>query len=202
MGRIFEAIKAAFVKAIPPEPPGLHIIPTGIQAQYDAGTRSKVRAIQSIVELVVHGTAGGQSAAAVINWMQNGELAASYRKGEALFHYLIGRDGQIFQIVEPSRWCYHSSSGIHDKKTVGVELVNPTGTNAGAYTNEQYFALADLVDHLKKIGCPIRLAVGHGRNQLRYSPSYGYKQCPGAGFSWPRFADMVGGTLGKEEVFL
>lgn len=138
------------------------------------------RDINDISEIVIHGTGGGQSAKGIIKWMLDGEREILYKKGIALFHYEIDRNGDIYQIIPDLNWVYHSSSGEHDKKTIGIELVNPVIFNRGPYTIDQYNSLFSLIK--KFIGLySINYIAGHGANKLKYSGSY--KECPGK-FDW------------------
>jgi N-acetyl-anhydromuramyl-L-alanine amidase AmpD len=138
------------------------------------------RNIADITEIVCHGTAGGQSAKGIIKWMLSGEREEEYKKGIALFHYEIDRNGDIYQIIPDLNWVYHSSSGRHDKKTIGIELVNPVIENKGKYTIDQYNSLFSLIKRMMQL-YPIDHIAGHGGNKLKYSGSY--KNCPGE-FDW------------------
>lgn len=151
--------------------------------------QSKIKAsLNFIEEVVIHGTGGGQSANGLLNWMLKGERGKQYKKGIALFHFLIGRQGEIYQVGFLDRWYYHSSSGRHDKKTIGIELLNPEPVNMGAYTERQYVALEDLLFNMLFSTCPnICRIVSHDYNSNTYS---GYRKgCPGADFRWERLRD-------------
>ena len=54
--------------------------------------------------IVVHGTGGGSSAQRLLKWMRKPGQAQQdrYKRGIALFHYLIGREGEIIEIIDPS----------------------------------------------------------------------------------------------------
>ena len=141
-----------------------------------------------ITEIVIHGTGGGSGANGMIVWMENGERAEEYKKGVALFHYLIDRNGDQYEIIDPGRWVYHSSSGAHDETTIGIENINPSPNNDAEYTDAQYDSLAALVLKLLEEYPSIKSIIGHGQNRLKYSG--GYKRCPG-NFNWERFRDMI-----------
>jgi len=135
-------------------------------------------------KLVVHGTASNKNATmkGVIKWMlsfsKNSKRGKWYREGVSLFHYGICKDGTIYEIIDPHRWCYHSSSGVMgDGGSVGVELLNESPGNRAPYTVAQYEALVDLYDYLKSNYFPqISQIVGHGRMKQKYSN--GWKNCP------------------------
>ena len=170
----------------PTDPPAIRIEPR-IEAMYQAGIRDKVRQC-AIREIVVHGTAGGSTTASLVNWMLGGEQAANYNRGIGLFHFAIDRGGSITQVVDPKYWVYHSLSGMHDMETVGIELINPTRDNGGPYTDEQYAALADLIDYMMRINPNCRQIVSHNYNGLTYSRIG--KNCPG-NFSWTRLVQTL-----------
>jgi N-acetyl-anhydromuramyl-L-alanine amidase AmpD len=140
------------------------------------------RDTSDINEIVIHGTGGGSSAINLINWMLNSGRAEEYKKGIALFHYLIDFNGDVFEIINPIRWVYHSSSGKHDMNTIGIEIMNKSANNDDEPTGEQYGALLDLISNnlMKKFN--IKNIVGHGSNKQKYSGEY--KACPGKNFKW------------------
>lgn len=169
------------------------IVDRQVRQKYQRGWVNKPReASLPVTEFVVHGTAGGTDVNAFLRWMMNGERAAEYLKGIALFHYFIGRGGEIVEIIDPQFWVWHSSSGRHDKQTIGVELINPSKINDAVYTDAQYTALVALIVHETLPAYPaLTRIVSHNVNQQTYSPSYGGKQCPGKGFDWKRFATLL-----------
>lgn len=172
------------VSQVTPESINL-IIDRQIRTKYKNGWINKVRNTP-ITEVVVHGTAGGQDLEGLLRWMYNGERGAEYMKGIALFHYLIGRDGKIVEIIDPEYYVYHSTSGSHDKQTIGVEMLNPDKMNAAPYTPEQYTSLFKLIfDYLMKLYPSITRITSHRYNIIVYNGGkISPKQCPGIGFSW------------------
>ncbi len=155
---------------------------TSIFQKYFESISEKFRRGNSdITEIVIHGTGGGESAQAILKWMEDGERAEEYKKGISLFHSEIDRDGVIYNIIPFNFWCYHSSSGQHDKQTVGLELINTYPLNKGIYIYEQYNTLIELINYIKTI-CPIKTIVGHGYNGRTYSNKD--KECPGMYFEW------------------
>lgn len=146
-----------------------------------------------VVWFVIHGTAGGGT----LNWMrkmdESNEFRASryrnYKKGIALFHYLIERDGTIVEIINPDRWVYHASVGAVDGGTIGVELLNPDSQNRKPYTQEQYEKLADLYEYLR-IKYP-QMTVQLSHNRAKEKVSGGNKACPGTGFKWTKWRSLL-----------
>ena len=134
-------------------------------------------------EIVLHGTAGGGT----FEWMLRGARAKEYENGLALFHYLIELDGQTIEIINPDNYVYHSSSRWHDKRTIGIELVNPDKNNAIAYNEFQYLALYDLLIELFE-RYQIEYLTSHKRNAAEYS--HRMKECPG-NFEWSRLEQWL-----------
>ena len=182
-------IKAETKKVATPSLPNV-VIESRIATKFASGIKPRYSAI---TEVVIHGTAGGSNAQGLINWMLSGEKDAEYSQGIALFHYAIDRDGTVYEIINPDRgWVWHSSSGAHDELTIGIELINPSSANAAEYTNPQYHALARLILNVLVLKYPtIKHLISHNFNQLRFSPSYGGKECPGAGFDWGMFKEIM-----------
>ena len=153
-------------------------INTTIREKYHRGFD---REGEKVTEIVIHGTGGGVTASGLINWMLTNGRPSEYKKGIALFHYLIDTNGEVTEIISPDNWVFHSSSGTHDKTTIGIENINPDAHNESEYTASQYQGLIKLITVLMK-KYPITSIVGHGQNRLKYSGTY--KECPGSKFRW------------------
>jgi N-acetyl-anhydromuramyl-L-alanine amidase AmpD len=134
-------------------------------------------------EIIIHGTGGGYT----LEWMRNGGRAEQYYKGIGLFHYLIERDGKIWEIIHPDRWVYHSCRGRKDRKSIGIELENFSRTNQWDYSDAQYEALFWLsFDYLYKMYPKIDVIMSHKRAWQKATKGKKYKECPGSGFDWKR----------------
>lgn len=137
---------------------------------------------KDITTIVLHGTGGGSSTEGLIKWMLDGERGDSYERGIALFHYLIGRDGEIIELIDPEFWVYHSSSGRQDRRTIGIELMNPDPSNIAEYTLDQYDSLFWLMfENLFPSYPTINAIVSHNRMKEKFSG--GSKDCPN-NFEW------------------
>ena len=162
------------------------IVNTSIREKYMSGFPRPGK----VTEIVIHGTGGGSTSKAIINWIMGGERAKEYLRGVALFHYLIDREGGIIEVINPSKWVYHSSSGIHDKETIGIEHINPDAKNQDAFTDEQYQSDLDLILFLIT-QFPVTSIIGHVQNTLKYSgQKYVKVPCPG-NYDWPRLQKML-----------
>ena len=142
--------------------------------------------------LVVHGTGGGKRAKGLLTWMNNPNQRqqARYRRGVALFHYIIDRHtGNVIEIIDPDRWVYHASIGDMDGGTIGVELVNPNPDNRSAYHRTQYEGLTNLFFYLKQRYPTIENVISH-RYAKKVIGGNGNKNCPG-NFDWDLFAKMI-----------
>jgi hypothetical protein len=143
------------------------------------------RVIDDVEELVIHGTGGGISVKALLQWIINGERAKSYKQGIGLFPFAIDLDGTLYQLINNPgiHWFYHSNSHIHDKKTIGVELLNKSSQNANDYTDAQYETLYWLAfEYMPYYFKNYSRIVGHDYNYNKYA--HNKKGCPGTGFDW------------------
>ena len=139
-------------------------------------------------EIVLHGTGGGSNAQSILKWMMSGERGDEYKKGIALFHALVDTNGDIYQIIDTNKWVYHSSSGAHDKETIGIECLNTTSGNTGDINEEQYSALLEYIQMLLNKYLITRI-VGHDFNDLKYSKKT--KGCPGPKFQWDKIKSYL-----------
>ncbi|KKR20341.1 MAG: N-acetylmuramyl-L-alanine amidase, negative regulator of AmpC, AmpD [Candidatus Moranbacteria bacterium GW2011_GWA2_39_41] len=81
-------------------------------------------------------------------------------------HYLIGRDGTIYQLVQEKNIAYHAGvSSVPDGRTgvnafsIGIELVN---TKTDQMTTQQYVALQSLISDMKS-RYEIKYVLGHNQ---------------------------------------
>ena len=99
-------------------------------------------------------------------------------------HYIIGRSGALFELVEPRNRAWHAGASVlpfsDDSRenvnhfSIGIELI---GSETSGFSRAQYRALADLIKHLES-AFPIKNIVGHDV----IAP--GRKRDPGPFFSW------------------
>lgn len=137
--------------------------------------------------VVIHGDAG-TSDEGTVSWIQSPDSMVSY-------HYLVGRDGQVYRFVSEDRKAWHAGQSEWGRFTVG-DSVNPTsigvafandGTGDEEYRDAQYEAGAQLVAGIcHRHNIPIRLIRGH--NEV----SPGRKTDPWSWFDWERFFGLLG----------
>ncbi len=91
-------------------------------------------------------------------------ILKEYKQYGVSAHYLIGRDGTIWQLVAEKNIAYHAGeSSVPDGRTgvnnfsIGIEMVNTEKDN---YTDDQYSALNSLIVNLKK-KYSIKYVLGH-----------------------------------------
>ncbi len=91
-------------------------------------------------------------------------IIAEYKQYEVSAHYLIGRDGTIYQLVADKNIAYHAGvSKTPDGRSnvnsfsIGVEMVN---TKEGKFTDAQYRALNKLIAKEKQ-KYKIKYVLGH-----------------------------------------
>lgn len=147
--------------------------------------------------LTIHGTAGGGTLEWILSAEPGSKRFQKYAAGVGLFHYLIDRDGSITNIIDPDKWVFHSSINYLDRQTIGVELLNPDFRNREPYTEEQYVSLITLYRYLRN-KYPLTVMLSHNRSMQKIiyeargkKPPQVAKACPGPGFNWPKFRQMM-----------
>lgn len=160
-----------------------------IRNKFVSGWKNKARRSSEIEDIVIHGTAGGNSVNGMLEWMYNGGRGKYYKKGIGLFHYLIGLDGEIVEVIDPNYWVYHSHSGSHAKKEIGIELINTERGNTATYTENQYLALFNLIFTVLTEKYPINRIIAHQFNAATHAKIYGYI-CPG-NFDWNKLRNYA-----------
>ena len=140
----------------------------------------KKRNINQIIMIIIHYT-GMQSMRASINRLMNSRHKVSC-------HYLISREGKIFQMVNDNRIAWHAGQSKWGKfnnlndKSIGIELVNK-GHKFGyqKFSKKQIKALIKVCSKLKrKYKIKSRYILGHSDvSPLR-------KSDPGEKFPWSK----------------
>lgn len=105
-------------------------------------------------------------------------------------HYLIGRDGKIYQLVKDERRAWHAGEAAIrgdrtpdvNSRSIGIEITN-AGDGKTPFTQKQYEALEKLVPYLmKKHKVPMKNLLGHKDVAI---PA-GRKSDPASNFNWER----------------
>jgi len=131
--------------------------------------------------IVLHHTASNNGAADLAH-MRN-------PKAEVSAHYMVDRDGKIYQLVNDGKRAWHAGpSQLHGKPTdvnarsIGIEIVNDGGGKT-PYTDAQYKAITQLVGYLKQeYKVPMDNILGH----KDVAVPKGRKSDPSSNFDWTR----------------
>ena len=188
-----EEIYGDYTTGLQPECTVPIVVDKTVRTKYKAGWINRKRT-KPIIEVVIHGTAGGDTTAGLLHWMYN-DGRPGYYDGIGLFHYAIGRGskdeipGLIVEIIDPEYYVYHSTSSRNDFTSIGIELLNSSNGNRNPYTDEQYASLFSLIfDHIIKL-YPVTRIVSHKYNIWRWNSKAtaqkNDKNCPG-NFDWAR----------------
>ncbi len=114
-----------------------------------------------IDSIVLHHTASNDTAADL--------RTLRSRAAQVSAHYLIGRDGKIYQLVNDKMKAWHAGvADLHgqtspsvNERSIGIEITNK-GDGKTPFTEAQYRALEKLVPYLAKTyKVPMRNLVGH-----------------------------------------
>jgi peptidoglycan glycosyltransferase len=131
--------------------------------------------------VVLHDTES--SCAAALNTFINPASQASA-------HFLVCRDGRIYQLVPVADVAWHAGNRYIDDHSIGIELEGYAG---GPYTRAQYLASASL---LRWIDAHLHLHLQWTPNAIfgdENVPGSSYGD-PGSGWDWPRFMDLLHGA--------
>jgi len=138
--------------------------------------------------IMLHHTAGSTA---------SGAASALNSRGLSA-HYVIDKDGTIYQMVGDEKRAYHAGGGsirgdgrdINDR-SIGIEIVN-LGDGKDKYTEAQYKALEKLVPHLaQKYKIPVKNIVGHSQTGNPDRPAS--RPEPSRNFDWNRIRKSVNG---------
>ncbi len=136
---------------------------------------------KDIDTIVLHHTASNNGA---------GDLAHMRNpKAEVSAHYMLDRDGKIYQLVGDSKRAWHAGKGeLHgvptdvNSRSIGIEIVND-GSGKTPFTEAQYKSLTQLVGYLKQeYKVPDKNLVGH----KDVAVPKGRKSDPASNFDWAR----------------
>jgi N-acetyl-anhydromuramyl-L-alanine amidase AmpD len=132
-----------------------------------------------IERVVIHITDGGANIAGPISWFQNPDSHVSA-------HYIVGRDGEVVQMVHHDMVAYHAGSA--NETSIGIEHVaNTRGLDP---TDAQLDASAALVAWLcAQYG--IAIDRDHVLGHAEADTHTGHQACPNAVWQWDDFMARV-----------
>ena len=150
-----------------------------------AHVRRKGSAIRVVV---VHVTES--SFASTVAWFRNPRSGVSA-------HYVVGRDGQIVQMVPDDEIAWHAGNHWYNAHSIGVEdegIVEVPGT----FTDVEYRASASLVAGLLRryrIPADRRHVIGHNQVPDPYHPGryggYAHHTDPGPSWNWTLYMSYI-----------
>jgi V8-like Glu-specific endopeptidase/N-acetyl-anhydromuramyl-L-alanine amidase AmpD/cell wall-associated NlpC family hydrolase len=148
-------------------------------APANAGNYRSVSGTRSIDRIVIHITDGGAGINGPISWFQNPSAGVSA-------HYVIGRDGEVVQMVAHKDVAWHARSA--NGTSIGIEHVaNTRGLNP---TVAQMEASAALVTWLcDQYGIPADR--DHIQGHSEADPRTTHTGCPNAVWEWDYYMQMV-----------
>ncbi|KQQ78773.1 hypothetical protein ASF73_04485 [Xanthomonas sp. Leaf131] len=162
------------------EYPGASRFAAAHARNFRAGRRAGV----ALDRIVIHITAGGPSIDGTIGWFQNPDARVSA-------HYLVGRDGEVVQMVRNADTGYHASAA--NSRSIGIEHCanKPSRGNPRdlPVTEPQYAASAGLVAWLcQQLGLPADRAHIVGHQEI--SPGDNHA-CPSSIWDWDHYLACV-----------
>ena len=122
--------------------------------------------------VVIHITSGSKIGSAI------NTFAAHSNPDETSAHYVVGRDGKVYQMVWEKDRAHHAGRSAN-RRGIGIEHV---ASNRGHHpTNEQYVASATLVLYLcNKYGIPVDREHIQGHQEVATTDH----NCPGPHWDW------------------
>jgi N-acetylmuramoyl-L-alanine amidase len=144
--------------------------------------------------IVLHGTAGRTD---------EGDLGWLCQRGSGVsYHYMVGRDGKVYRLVQDEKRAWHAGLSVYDDKpnvnnySIGVALSN-NGSGKEQYPVQQCIAAGILLALIcKEWGIPSHRIVGHNHisgahTGVRPDP----KTDPWDWFPWARILGVTAATL-------
>jgi N-acetylmuramoyl-L-alanine amidase len=151
------------------------------------------RAGTPISMIVIHTTEG--TAASALSWFQSTSSLASA-------HYIVGRDGAVWQAVADADTAYHAGNYSYNQKAVGIELegwADGVGGDFSWQTSAQWTSVTALVGCLSTTYSVARdraHLIGHNQVPDPYVAAAwggaGHHYDPGAYWNWARFMSGLG----------
>lgn len=151
-------------------------------SRFVAAASENFRAMSSprtIERIVLHITDGGANIEGTIAWFRN-------PKAQVSAHYVIGRDGEVVQMVRHNDKAWHARSA--NTKSIGIEHV--ANTRGLPPTGAQLCASAALVTWLCDqygIAADREHIVGHAEAD----PQTTHTGCPNAVWNWEHYMQMI-----------
>ena len=177
-----QAARALALDAPAPEYPGASRFAPAHPSNYRA-----VSSPREIRQVVIHITDGGSRITGTIGWFQNPNQRNA--RGEPIHvsaHYVVGRDGEVVQMVRNNDIAWHASSA--NSHSIGIEHV--ANTRGLTPTEDEYRGSAALVAWLcSQFNLPIDRT--HVLGHAEADPHTSHTGCPNAVWDWDHYMDCV-----------
>lgn len=136
------------------------------------------RTAGDIDRVVIHITSGTNVGSAI------NTFAARTNPDRTSAHYVIARDGTVYQMVREKDRAHHAGSAAN-RRSIGIEHA---ASNRSAPTDEQYLASAFLVRYLTdKYAIPVDRTHILGHQEI-VTTSH---NCPGPLWDWPNYMMLI-----------
>ena len=145
-----------------------------------------------ITKITIHHAAGVLNGANLQGWGRGPNCGASW-------HYGIGNDGVIGQLIDERNRPWTSSSAANDHQAVTIEVSNSATGGEWAVGDKAYRVLIDLcVDICKRNNIPRLVFDGTPNGSLTHHQMFSKTTCPGPFLlkRFPAICDMVNERLG------
>jgi len=165
-----------------PEYPGASRFAPAHRSNYRA-----VTAPREISQIVIHITDGGSRITGTIGWFQNPDQRnARNQPIHVSAHYVVGRDGEVVQMVRNNDVAWHANSA--NSHSIGIEHV--ANTRGLVPTEDEYRGSAALVAWLcNQYGLPMDRT--HVLGHAEADPHTTHTDCPNAVWDWDHYMDCV-----------
>jgi len=177
-----QGARALALDAPAPEYPGASRFAPAHPSNYRA-----VRTPRDIRQVVIHITDGGSRITGTIGWFQNPNQRNA--RGEPIHvsaHYVVGRDGEVVQMVRNNDIAWHANSA--NGHSIGIEHV--ANTRGLTPTEDEYRGSAGLVAWLcSQYNLPIDRT--HVLGHAEADPHTSHTDCPNAVWDWDHYMDCV-----------
>ena len=177
-----QELRSRALDAPAPEYPGASRFAPAHRSNYRA-----VTAPREISQIVIHITDGGSRITGTIGWFQNPDQRnARNQPIHVSAHYVVGRDGEVVQMVRNNDVAWHANSA--NSHSIGIEHV--ANTRGLAPTEDEYRGSAALVAWLcSQYGLPI--ARTHVLGHAEADPHTTHTDCPNAVWDWDLYMECV-----------
>jgi N-acetyl-anhydromuramyl-L-alanine amidase AmpD len=144
------------------------------------GNYRHVTGTRTIDRIVIHITDGGSKISGTIGWFKD-------PKAKASSHYIVGRDGEVVQMVHHNDVAWHASSANGD--SIGIEH-NANSETGLLPTEAQYCASAKLVSWLcGQFNLPMDR--DHVLGHSEADPHTTHTDCPNSIWDWDYYMPLV-----------